>query len=401
MFPKKLMLLGGLRYLIPVIKKAHELGIYVITCDYIPDNIAHKYSDEYHNVSIIDKEAILKLAQELKIDGIMSFAVDPGVVTAAYVAEKMGLPFAGSYEAVRILQNKDLFRKFLTDNGFRVPVSGGYTSLEDAQKDLDRFQFPIIVKPVDSAGSKGVTRVDKPIELPEAFNLALKLSISKRVIIEEFIEQDRYSSDSDCFSINGKLVFASFSDQMFEKSATNPYTPAAYVWPNSMTANEINELKSELQRLFDLLHLKSSVYNIETRISKQGIPYIMEVSPRGGGNRISDILSRATNADLIEASVKTAVGESYIFPEEFNYDGVWAELILYSDKEGKFQDVKVDQSIKKFVVEEDIWASPGDEVHPFTGANETIGTIVFKFESRKYVDSIWGSIRDLVKVQVR
>ena len=88
---KKLLLLGGLRYLLPVIESAHELGYYVITCDYIPDNIAHKYSDEYHNVSIVDKEAVLSLARELQIDGIMSFAVDPGVITAAYVQEQMGL----------------------------------------------------------------------------------------------------------------------------------------------------------------------------------------------------------------------------------------------------------------------------------------------------------------------
>ena len=84
---KKLLLLGGSRYLIPAIKAAHDLGVYVITCDYLPDNYAHKLSDEYHNVSIIEKEAILKLAQELQIDGIMSYATDPGVATAAYVAE--------------------------------------------------------------------------------------------------------------------------------------------------------------------------------------------------------------------------------------------------------------------------------------------------------------------------
>ena len=103
---KKIMLLGGLRYLLPVIKAAHKNGYYVITVDYIPDNIAHKYSDEYYNISILDKEAVLSLTKELDIDGIMSFAVDPGVVTAAYVAEKMGLPFQGSYEAVSIVRDK-------------------------------------------------------------------------------------------------------------------------------------------------------------------------------------------------------------------------------------------------------------------------------------------------------
>ena len=100
---KKLMLLGGIRYLLPVIKAAHEQGYYVITADYLPDNIAHKYSDEYVNVSIIDKEAVLSAAQEHKIDGILSFGIDPGVTTAAYVQEQMGLPSLGSYHSACIL----------------------------------------------------------------------------------------------------------------------------------------------------------------------------------------------------------------------------------------------------------------------------------------------------------
>ena len=88
---KTLLLLGGSRYLLPVIREAKALGCRVITCDYLPDNIAHRYSDEYANVSIVDREAVLALARERKIDGVMSFACDPGVVTAAYVAEQLGL----------------------------------------------------------------------------------------------------------------------------------------------------------------------------------------------------------------------------------------------------------------------------------------------------------------------
>ena len=103
---KKLMILGGSRYALPVIEAAHKLGIHVITCDYLPDNYAHRFSDEYCNVSIINKEATLEAAKRLEIDGIVSFACDPGVVTAAYVAEQMGLPNVGPYESVCILQNK-------------------------------------------------------------------------------------------------------------------------------------------------------------------------------------------------------------------------------------------------------------------------------------------------------
>lgn len=162
---KKLMLLGGIRYLLPVIKAAHEQGYYVITADYLPDNIAHKYSDEYVNVSIIDKEAVLKVAQEKQIDGIMSFGVDPGVAAASYVQNKMGLPSFGPFESVEILQNKDRFRAFLTNHGFNVPQAKGFDSVQSAMKESYWFPWPVIVKPTDAAGSKGVTRVDRPEDL--------------------------------------------------------------------------------------------------------------------------------------------------------------------------------------------------------------------------------------------
>ena len=165
---KKLMLLGGIRYLLPVIDAAHKQGYYVITADYLPDNIAHRYSDEYVNVSIVDKEAVLKVACEKEIDGIMSFGVDPGVVAASYVQNKMSLPSFGPYESVEILQNKDKFREFLAIHGFNVPWSLAFSSLEDALSDLAIFSYPLIVKPTDSAGSKGVTRVDKEKNLKEA-----------------------------------------------------------------------------------------------------------------------------------------------------------------------------------------------------------------------------------------
>ena len=202
------MLLGGLRYLIPVIEAAHKQGYYVITCDYLPDNIAHQYSDEYCNISILDKEAVLAVAREKEIDGIMSFAVDPGVVTAAYVQEQMGLPAFGPYESVCILQNKDRFRAFLAEHGFNVPKAKSFSSVEDARRGLDGFEWPLIVKPTDSAGSKGVTKVDSVDELDYAVSHALDHSHCKRVIVEEFIEQEGCSSDSDCFSVVGELKFA-------------------------------------------------------------------------------------------------------------------------------------------------------------------------------------------------
>lgn len=395
------MLLGGLRYLLPVIEAAHKEGYHVITCDYLPDNIAHKYSDEYCNVSIVDKDAVLAKAKELEIDGIMSFAVDPGVVTAAYVAEKMNLPFAGSYESIKILQNKDLFRKFLTDNGFNVPVSAGYDNYEEAAEDLDRFTFPIIVKPTDSAGSKGVSRVDNKKQLQSAFQHALDNSISGKVIIEEFIEKEGCSSDSDCFSVDGELKVVTFSAQRFDDEAANPYTPSAYSWPSTFTTKQEEYLSSELQRLITLLGLKTSIYNIETRVGTNGKPYLMEVSPRGGGNRLAEMVRYGSGVDMITAYVRAAVGDPVgeLKPAVFN--GHWAEIILHSDKDGSFEKLEIATEYRDMVVEEDLWVSVGDEVRSFSGANDAIGTLVMRFPTNGLLEQAMQSVSKWCKIIIK
>lgn len=398
---KKLMILGGSRYALPVIKAAHELGAYVITADYLPDNIAHKYSDEYCNVSITDREATLKAAQERGIDGVISFACDPGVVTAAWVAEKMGLPSVGSFEAVSILQNKGRFRAFLTEHGFKVPTAKGYTELEEALKDAGLFHWPVIVKPTDSAGSKGVSRVDDPAGLKAAIEYALSFSRGKEFIVEDFITQHGFSSDTDCFSVDGELKFVSFNCQRFDAKAENPYTPAAYSWPSSMTQEHQAELAKEIRRLIKLLGLGTSIYNIETREGTDGRAYIMECSPRGGGNRLAECLEYATGVKLVENAVRAALGMPTVGVEQRPYDGCWAEVILHSDRPGVFVSLWIDDSIADAVYERDLWIEPGTPVGGFSAANEAIGTLVLRFETQERLQTVMNDIGNYCKVILR
>ena len=398
---KKLMILGGSRYALPVIRAAKQLGIYTITADYLPDNIAHKFSDEYVNVSIIDREKTLEAARARKIDGIVSFACDPGVVTAAYVAEQMGLPNVGPYESVCILQNKGQFRQFLTEHGFNVPTAKGYHSVEEALGDTARFHWPVIVKPTDSAGSKGVTRVDDPKELEKSIRYALSYSHSDEFIIEDFITQHGFSSDTDSFSVDGELKFVSFNCQRFDRAAKNPYTPAAYSWPSSMSAEHQDELESEIQRLLKLLHMKTAVYNIETREGTDGKAYIMELSPRGGGNRLSECLRYATGVDMITNMVKYSVGLPMDEIVQRPYDGCWAEIILHSDEPGVFKELWISDEIADNVVERDLWIEPGTAVGGFEAANEAIGTLVLKFESQERIEEVLGNQSKYVKVLLK
>lgn len=397
---KKLMLLGGGHSLLPVIEAAHELGYSTVTCDTWPENFAHRYSDEYCRVSIFDKEGVRAAAEELKVDGIMSFACDGGVVPAAYAAEKLGLP-GQPYESVKILQNKARFRRFLLDNGFNVPKAKGYTDIASARSELEDFNWPLMVKPVDSAGSRGVTRIDSPEQLEDAASRALLYSNTGSFILEEFIQQQGCASDSDCFSVDGCLVYASFSNQMFDKKAPNPYVPSGFSWPSYMPKYVQNELREELQRLITLLGLNTAIYNVETRQSVNGKAYIMEVTPRGGGNRLAEILRLASGTDLITNAVRAAMGESVQdIAGDPVYDGNWAQIILHAHADGYFDSVQIAPLIRPCVVEEKLWIEPGAKISTEIDPSRAVGSLVLRFASREEMNERMAGFSELAKVVV-
>lgn len=399
---KRLMLLGGLSYLLPVIREAHNMGIYVITADYLPNNIAHKYSDEYCNVSIIDKEEVLKKAQSLQIDGIMSFAVDPGVVSAAYVAEKMQLPFQCSYKAATILQNKHLFRQFLTENGFNSPKAKGYNNVDEALEDVDFFSWPVIVKPVDSAGSKGVSKVERKEDLSEAISYALSEAHNGYFIIEEFLEKEGYSSGIEAYVQGGQVICNDLYDQLFDDNAVNPFTPSAEIWPSSMPLKHQCEIKEELERLFILLNVRTGIFNVECRVSTNGKAYLMEVSPRGGGNRIAELQDMATGQSLISAEICKAVSLPLPKIESPSYKGAWCNYVLHSSKPGVLGSIDFDKDfLHKYVKDVSLTVKQGDAISTFTGANTSLGTVFLYAESRPELNEVLRKINNYIHIKLK
>lgn len=345
---KKLLILGGSCYIVPLIKKAHDLGISVITCDYLPNNIAHRYSDAYENISVIDKDSVLKMAMNRNIDGVLSFACDPGVVTAAYVAEKMGLPFQTSYEVTCMLQNKGLFREFLRKNRFNVPNSKSYSSVEGALKDIENYDFPVIVKPVDSAGSKGVTKVEISDNLKDAVKKAFYYSISGSIIVEDYLELEGFQNSTDPFVVNGNFAFYPFADNDFDKKSNNTFVPTEVIFPCTMEQKYINELKEETTRLLKLLDVKTGIFNIESRLCKNGKTYLMEVTPRGGGNKIAELQDYAFGTACVENEIRKAVGMELIPFTSKKIDGCWIGYAIHSvDQEGILDHIDIDPIIEK------------------------------------------------------
>ena len=144
--------------------------------------------------------------------------------------------------------------------------------------------------------------------------------------------------------------------------------------------------------------MKTSIYNIETRESHNGKAYIMEVSPRGGGNRLAEVLRYATGVDLITNAVRAAIGEPVVNVEQKPYDGYWAEVILHSENNGVFKELEISPELDGNVIERDLWIEPGTKVGGFSAANEAIGTLVLRFDTAERMNSVMNSIETYVHV---
>lgn len=395
---KKLLILGASHSQLPIIKKAKELGHYVITCDYIEENPGHKFVDEYYFFNNTDKEAVLALANLLNIDGLVCYASDAAVSTVAYVAEKLGLPFH-PYKSVEILLKKDLFREFLKENNFKVPRAKGYCTVEEAKADFHTYKMPVMIKPVDSSGSRGISRINSIELLQDKVELALSFSSIKRFIIEEYIENDGYQVGGDGFSVNGRLVFRSFTNGHFPSLTTNPFVPIGGSWPSIMPKRLQNKIHDEIQRVLEVLNMKTGAYNFDIRIDSRENIFILEISPRNGGNIIPLVTKYATGVDMIEYTVKAALGEDCSDLVLAEPKGYWSSYIINSQNSGIFTDVEVHEELKvNNIVEYDLLVKPGDTISAFTGSNEKLGTMVLKYSSMNEMLNKMDNMEQWVKV---
>ena len=377
----KILLLGGSAQQIVAIETAKKLGYYTVLCDFLPDNPGQYHADAFYLVSTTDKEAVLEVARKENVQGVLAYASDPAAPTAAYVAQEMNLP-GSPYKSVDLLCNKDKFRKFLKDNGFCTPEAKGYENIDLAFTDLQNgvFKWPVIVKPVDSSGSKGVGRIDTIDEAKEKLEYAMSFSRGKRIIVEDFVEMYGYQIAGDGLSIDGELVFRYFANDHFNSKCVNPFVPISASFPYNMPTEVQDKVHAEIQRLITLLGMKTTTYNFDMRIDKDYNVYLMEIAPRDGGNYIPQIIRYATGVDLVECSVLAAMGAS--IPADFGKpQGYYAYYAVHSLKDGILNEVRISDDGKKHILENHILKQKGDKISAFTGANTTLGILLMQFDS--------------------
>lgn len=395
---KRIMVLGGSNFQVPIITRAKEMGMYVISCDYLPDNPGHKLSDEYHNVSTTDKDAVLALARTLDLDGIVTLSSDPAIPTVAYVADALGL-CGPSPNAVIILSEKDKFRSMISKIGLNVPKNYTVSSV-DIPNDIKNSKLKIVVKPVDSSGSKGITYSStEKAELSHAIEYALQNSRAKRCILEEYIDGDQIHGDA--YLQNGKVIYHYLGDHFFYTGSNN-FIPISTRWPcKYMGTKTLDEVIDQVEKICKAVGYVTGPLNIEARILASGKVYIIEVSPRNGGNYVPIIQAHLTGFDFLSKILYSALGID-VSVEDLNTDKkVGAHYILHSERNGIFQGIEISDEIKGHIFFHNVFKKKGDPVSEYLGSNTTIGVMLLEFASMDERDHLMSNIRKHIRVAVQ
>lgn len=399
---KKILLLGGSAQQLVAIRAAKELGYYTVVCDYLPDNPGQYIADKFYSTSTTDIEAVYEIAKNEQVDGILAYASDPAALPASIVAERLGLPTNPS-KSVEILGLKYPWRKFLQDNGFACPKVYSFhpnTPKEDIIAGAQTFTFPLVVKPTDSSGSKGVSMLNDWSTLEDAIAWADSYSRNKVLIVEEYIQRGFPSViGGDIFVWDGKIVL--YGEMECLRDVVNsPLIPIGEKKPAALNDLQKGRIYSELQRIVTALDIRFGELNIEILLDTEDNVHFLELGPRAGGNMIPIQLSDAFGVDLVKANVQAAMGETPDFigkPVEA-LSGCFMHYVLHSYKDGTFQGIEIDESIRKFIYREVIYKQSGDSVEVFDGAGKALGILFLHFDTIEEMDNFCENHNSLIKI---
>lgn len=302
---KKIMILGANNFLVPLIKTSKRLGFWTIVASPNEKEPGFEYADEKVIVDLCDKNAVLEAAQKLKIDGIISDQAETPVRTQAFVANKMGLPGIGEDKA-ELFTNKYLMREKCREIGIDTIKYKLVDNVNDAAKFYEQIGKPMIMKPIDSAGSRGVVKIEAVQNIYDQFDYSKDASKTGKVIIEEYIPGKELLIDGVVF--NG-IYQTLICGEYIKCNVPGVFSEYMGKYPAEITDNQLNEVNKLVKKIIEGFGLPWGRTHTEVKINDNGI-WLMETAARGGGRYISSgIVPMKTDFDSCEFLLKSCVGE--------------------------------------------------------------------------------------------
>lgn len=299
---RNLAIIGASYLQLPLIEKAKEMGYTTHVFAWAANDVGESAADHFYPVSIVEKEQIAGICREIGIDGICSIASDLAAVTVNYVACQLGLP-GNSMACTLKSTNKHHMRRAFEQNGDPSPKS----VLVDETTDLAslNMSYPVIVKPTDRSGSRGIYKLETPDGLKDAIHASISEGFEKKALVEEFVEGDEYSVEG--ISFNGQHHILTIT-QKFTTGAPH-FIETGHREPAPVSAEMFERVKQVVVHALDTLDIRNSASHSEIKISADGSIHLIEIGGRMGGDCIgSDLVRYSTGIDYVRAVIQVACG---------------------------------------------------------------------------------------------
>ena len=300
---KRIVIIGANDFQNPLIIKAKDMGYETHVFAWKDGSIGEKTADYFYPISIIEKEKILEECQKIKPSAVVTIASDLAMITVNYLARKLGLP-CNSEKCTSITTNKYEMRKALLNAGVLTPVF----HLVDSEHipDCSDMTFPVIVKPTDRSGSRGITKLETEEGISEAVKDAVENSFENKAIIEEYLEGNEFSCE--CISYQGKHHFLAVT-QKFTTGSPH-FIETGHIEPANLTDQTVETVRNEIFAALDALEITNGASHSEFKIDQNGQIRIIEIGARMGGDCIgSDLVKLSTGYDFVKMVIQCALGE--------------------------------------------------------------------------------------------
>lgn len=392
---KKLLIIGASILQLPAIKKAKEMGLYVAVVDYNPNAIGIRYADEYFNASTMDENAVLEVAKSFKPDGIMTLSTDMPMRGVAKVSDTLGLHSISYQTAVKATDKYDMIKAFEEHN---VPAPWFYLIKDVAELDLlkDKLSYPCIMKPTDNAGSHGVVKVHSYEELIEKYEYSHSSSRGGNVIVEEYLDGCEVSVE--VMVVDGKINILQITDKLTTEA---PYfVEMGHSQPSRLSINIQNKIKNIAERACKAIGIDKGPAHVEMKVTSQGQPKMIELGARMGGDNITThLVPLSTGIDMVECTIKTALGEPVDVTPTLNC----GSAIRYF--EAPFGTIKsidgVEEAMKiEGVKQISFTKNVGDTSTPIQCSNDRIGFVIAQAQTADDAIKVCDEVIKMIKIEI-
>jgi len=387
-----LLLAGGGHADIPMIKAAQALGYHVTTSGNRAQDLGHAYADAVRLADFSDREAILRLAQDLQVDAIQSSCNDFSALSCAWAAERLGLPGHDLYEVACTLHHKDLYRAFALAHGIDTPRAQGCASPDEARAAAQSLRFPLIVKPVDLTGGKGISVVSDSAQLDAAVAKALAMTRAGRIVVEEFLDGPRHGFT--CMLVGGRVRFH-FQDN--EHYFLNPYMVSAASTPADVPPATAGKLVAVTERIGSLLRLTDGIVHIQY-ILHRGEPVIIEICRRPPGDLYVELVRHATGVDYASLIVRPACGLALGDVNQAQPTGHFLRHCIMSREAGEIAGLEISPRVQDKIIDQMLWWKPGDIIEDVL--THKLGILFFRFEGEEEARELSKQMPELVRPQI-